>query len=164
MSGLLVSFVSAFVGALGFGLLLHAPRKALLWASLIGALGYCCYWLLLRAGLGENFAVFFGALLSAACAQIAARRTRMIATIFVTVAILPFVPGLGLYRAMRSLAQGELAQGLGIAFSTMSSILMIALGIGLGSFFFGLNRHPKKGGQKMQPVPETEKTTPRQER
>ena len=57
----------------------------------------------------------------------------MIATIFVTIAILPLVPGLGLYRAMSTVAQGQTGAGLAIAASTMASILMIALGIGCGS-------------------------------
>ena len=72
----------------------------------------------------------------------------MIATLFITIAILPLVPGLGLYRAMSVVAQGQTGAGLAIAASTMASILMIALGIGCGSQLMGLPRrgtHERKG-------------------
>ena len=49
------------------------------------------------------------ALVAALGAQIAARRLKMIATVFVTIAILPLVPGVGLYRAMSALAMGDMA-------------------------------------------------------
>ena len=90
--------------------------------------------------MAEAAAMFVGALLAAAGAQMAARRLRMIATVFVTIAILPLVPGLGLYRAMSALGQGQTGGGLGIAVQTMGLFLMIALGIGLGSALFSARR------------------------
>ena len=68
----------------------------------------------------------------------------MIATVFVTIAILPMVPGLGLYRAMSALAQGQLASGGAIAAYTMALIVMIALGIALGSTLAGIPRRKGK--------------------
>lgn len=138
--GALLAVVSSFVAGIGFGALLYAPRKAILWGGVIGAVGYLSYWLVLEAGVAEAAAMFVGALLAAAGAQMAARRLRMIATVFVTIAILPLVPGLGLYRAMSALGQGQTGGGLGIAVQTMGLFLMIALGIGLGSALFSARR------------------------
>lgn len=76
-------------------------------------------------------------------AQIAARRLKMIATVFVTIAILPLVPGVGLYRAMSALATGDMMAGASIAAHTMALILMIALGIGLGTALVGADRGAK---------------------
>lgn len=132
--------LSCFVAGVGFGALLYAPRKAIFWGGLIGVAGYMSYWGLIRLGAAESVSMFVGALLAAACAQLAARRLRMIATVFVTIAILPLVPGLGLYRAMSALAMGQISGGLEIAAQTMALILMIALGIGLGSAFLGAGR------------------------
>ena len=69
----------------------------------------------------------------------------MIATVFVTIAILPLVPGVGLYRAMSALATGEMTAGASIAAHTMALIVMIALGIGLGTALVGADRGVKHG-------------------
>ena len=128
-----IAFVSSMLGGVGFGALLSAPRKAILWSGFLGAVGYLAYWLCLQGGIAETAAMFLGALAASIGTQIAARRFKMIATVFVTIAILPMVPGLGLYRAMSALAQGALASGGAIAAHTMALIVMIALGIALGA-------------------------------
>lgn len=139
----ILAFVSSYFAGAGFGLLLSAPKKAVVWGGLLGAVGYTAYWLCMQGGMGETAAMFLGALAAAIGTQMAARRFKMIATVFVTIAILPMVPGLGLYRAMSALAQGQLATGGAIAAHTMGLILMIALGIALGSALAGIRRKGK---------------------
>lgn len=78
--------------------------------------------------------MFAGALIASTAAQMLARRLKLIATVFVTMSIVSFVPGLGLYRFMSCLAQGQGSLGLSYGVSAMSSILMISLGVGVGSF------------------------------
>lgn len=136
LTGALRMFASAFFGTLGFALLLHAPRKAWLPASAIGAVAYTLYWLLHEAGLGMSMSVFIGALTGSLMAQGCARRMRMIATIFITLSIVAMVPGLGLYSCMALLAQGETAAGLRAGVEAMATITMIALGLGVGGFLF----------------------------
>ena len=133
-------FASSMAAGGCFGALLYAPRKAILWGGLLGAAGYLSYWLALSAGNAETAAMFVGALVAALGAQLAARRLKMIATVFVTIAILPLVPGAGLYRAMSALATGDMAAGASIAAHTMALIVMIALGIGLGTALAGTDR------------------------
>ena len=125
------------------GVLLYAPRKAIIWGGLLGSAGYLCYWAAMECGAAETAAMFIGALVAALGAQIAARRLKMIATVFVTIAILPLVPGVGLYRAMSALATGDMMAGASIAVHTMALILMIALGIGLGTALVGADRGVK---------------------
>lgn len=78
--------------------------------------------------------MFLAALLGSMLAQQLARRMHMIATIFVLLAIVPLVPGLGLYRFMELLGSGQTAQGARVGVAAMSSIAMLALGIGVGNF------------------------------
>ena len=139
-----IAFVSSYLAGFGFGLLLSAPRKAVIWGAFLGAVGYFIYWMCMQGSMAETAAMFLGALAAAIGTQIAARRFKMIATVFVTIAILPMVPGLGLYRAMSALAQGALATGGAIAAHTMALILMIALGIALGSTLAGIPRRKGK--------------------
>ncbi len=129
----LTIFLSSAIAGAGFGGLLYAPKKAILWAGLLGGLGYTAYWTVMYGGAAETAAMFVGALVASVGAQLSAKRLKMIATIFVTIAIIPLVPGLGLYRAMSALAQGQMALGASIAAHTMALIVMIALGIAIGA-------------------------------
>ncbi len=127
-------FVSSGLGSCGFALLLNAPRRALPAAGLIGATGYLIYWLLLQTGWKDPMAMFAGCLAASLLAHLAARRMHMIATIFITAAIIPCVPGLGLYQCMSLLARGDSAAGLHTGISAMANIVMIALAIGLSAY------------------------------
>lgn len=129
-------FLASFLGTLGFALLLHAPRRAWLPASLVGGVSYTLYIALLQAGSHQTVAMFAGALVGSLLAQACARRMRMIATIFLTLSIVSLVPGLGLYRCMEHLGAGRNAMGLQTGVSAMIDIMMIALGVGVGSLVF----------------------------
>lgn len=136
LTGGVTMFLSAFAGTLGFALLLHAPRRAWLPASAIGAVAYTLYWVLNAAGLGMSLSIFIGAAAGSLMAQFYARRMRMIATVFITLSIVAMVPGLGLYRCMALLAQGQNTAGLRTGVEAMMTITMIALGLAVGSFLF----------------------------
>ena len=140
---LLTAFVSSFFGTLGFAVLLRAPRRAWIPSSLCGALAYTLYIGLLALGLSEAASIFAGSLFGSLMGQFLARRMKMIGTIFNTLAIVAFVPGLGLYRCMALLAGGSPDAGVRAGVQAMVSILMIALGLGMGSFLFRM-RHGLK--------------------
>lgn len=130
--------LASFAATYGFALLLHAPRRAWIPASLIGGVSFTLYWGLTAAGMSDPVAVFISAALGSVLAQACARRMRMIATVFLTLSIVTMVPGLGLYRCMELLAQGNSGAGARVGVAAMVTILMIALGLGVGSFVFRL--------------------------
>lgn len=136
MAELVRILLMSFLGTLGFALLLHAPRKAWLPASLIGGVSYTLYIALMELGAPGAAAIFCGALAGSLLAQLCARKMRMIATIFVTLSIVSLVPGLGLYRCMEYLGADKNALGLQAGVSAMTDIMMIALGLGVGSLVF----------------------------
>ena len=131
-----IKLASSFVGTLGFAIFMHAPRKAWLPASAIGGVAYLLYWALLQFGLYEPIAIFIGALLGSILGQYCARRMQMIASIFVLLSMIPLVPGLGLYRCMHFLAQEMYSAGADAGVRAMVDIVMIALGLAVGSFLF----------------------------
>ena len=131
-------FLTSFVGTLGFAILLHAPKRAWLPASLIGAMTYTLYWSLKQLSLDEAASMFLAALFGSLLAQFCARKMRMIATIFLLLSVVALVPGLGLYRCMEQLGHQQYALGAQTGILTMAGILMMALGIGVGSFLFKL--------------------------
>ena len=131
---LLWIFLTASVGSLGFAVILRVPRRGWVAASLIGGLGYAIDYFLLEIGIHSALAMFVGCLVASLLSQYSARKLQMIATSFVTVAIIPCVPGIGLYRCMYYLGQGMNAQGLHTFVSAMVDILMIAMALGTGAF------------------------------
>ena len=117
---------------------MHAPKRAWFPASAIGGLAYTTYWVLIQFNVANPMAVFTGALLGSVLAQYLSRRMQMIATIFVLLSMIPLVPGLGLYRCMHYLAQEMYSAGADAGVRAMMDIVMIALGLAVGSFLFRL--------------------------
>lgn len=146
----LIKLVSSFIGTLGFAIFMHAPRKAWLPASAIGGVAYLLYWALQQFGLYEPLAIFIGALLGSILGQYCARRMQMIASIFVLLSMIPLVPGLGLYRCMHYLAQELYSAGADAGVRAMVDVVMIALGLAVGSFIFrmAVRAKPRKEALK----------------
>ena len=146
----LLKLISSFVGTLGFAIFMHAPKRAWLPASGIGGIAYALYWLLMQCGVYAPMSIFIGALLGSMLGQYCARRMRMIASIFVLLSMIPLVPGLGLYRCMHYLAQEMYGAGADAGVRAMVDIVMIALGLAVGSYIFRLiaRARPVKGGAK----------------
>jgi len=146
---LLRAILGAFFGAIGFAMLVHAPKRSWLVSGLIAALSYLVYWLLVYWGIADPMAIFIGALFGSLCGLLAARLMKMIGTVFLMSAIVPVVPGLGLYRTMAALGQGSISYGVSIGVQAMITIAMIALGLGAGAFIDrllwsrGLKKHTR---------------------
>ena len=129
----LLYLAGAFFGTVGFAVLTRVPRRTLLAAGGIAAAVYMVYWLLSLAGLSEHTAVFCGTTVGSVLGHLCARKMREINTVFLMSAIVPVVPGLGLYRMMDSLGRGQMAQGAAQGVQAMIIIAMTALGLIMGS-------------------------------
>jgi len=125
--------LGAFFGALGFAWLVRTPRRAWIPAGLVAALVYLLYLGLVAFGVADPLAIFFATLAGSLSGQLCARRMKMISTVFLMAAIVPVVPGLGLYRMMAYLGQGSTALGAEQGVSAMITIAMTALGLAMGS-------------------------------
>ena len=130
---LLRAILGAFFGTVGFAMLVHTPRRAWLASGLIAAFSYLVYWLLTRFGFSDSSSIFLGSLFGSLAGQLCARKMKIIGTVFLMSAIVPVVPGLGLYRMMAFLGQGQIAEGANMGIRAMITIGMIALGLGAGA-------------------------------
>lgn len=130
---LLRAILGAFFGTVGFAMLVHTPRRAWLASGLIAAFSYLVYWLLTRFGFSDPSSIFLGSLFGSLAGQLCARKMKIIGTVFLMSAIVPVVPGLGLYRMMAFLGQGQIAEGANMGIRAMITIGMIALGLGAGA-------------------------------
>ena len=141
LSEVLRAFFGAFIGAVGFAMLVHVPKRSWLPSGIIAGLSYLVYWLLTQAGLPDPMGIFIGSLFGSLTGQICARKLKMIGTIFLMSAIVPVVPGLGLYRMMAFLGEGQTTAGVDLGIQAMITIAMIALGTSMGSFIDRIIQH-----------------------
>jgi uncharacterized membrane protein YjjB (DUF3815 family) len=144
---LLRASLGAFFGTVGFAMLIHVPRRALLVSGLIAILSYLVYWGSLRIGLSDPTSIFLGSLIGSLAGHQSARKMKIIGTVFLVSSIVPVVPGLGLYRMMAYLGRNRIADGANMGIRAMITIGMIALGLGAGAMISRIIRsrfHSKK--------------------
>ena len=124
-----IQIVSAFVGSLGFSLLFSLKGKRLFWASLGGAIAWAVY--LVVDALTNNLFLdgVVSAMVATAYAEIFARILKTPKTAFIFPAIVPMVPGGGLYYTMSNLLLGNLEKGIKYATETLSTAIALAFGI-----------------------------------
>lgn len=131
---ILRSVFGAFFGAVGFAMLVHIPKRAWLVSGLVASLSYMIYWFMSFLSLPDPMAIFIGSLFGSLSGLLCARRMKIIGTVFLMSAVVPVVPGLGLYRMMAALGQGQIAAGAKTGIQAMITVAMIALGLSAGAF------------------------------
>ena len=125
----LIRFVAAYIFsgafALAYGL---QQKKTVALAALGGALGWLTYDLL-QVRTGTLMANFYAALVFSFYSELMARICRKPASIFLIIALLPLVPGGGIYRSMAALVEGQNAQAGAHALETLGTAALLALGV-----------------------------------
>lgn len=127
---IIIQLLTAFLGSVGFSLLFGMRGKHLVPASFGGVLVWGIY-LVLSAVIHDDG--FMASLVAAAAAviyaEVLAHLRRCPATLFVIPAILPLVPGSGLYYTMANAVSGNLDAAKLYGSKTLESALAIAAGI-----------------------------------
>lgn len=136
-----VQLIACFVAALAFSVLVHLPRNSCLVTGLIATAGYGVFLLLGQSTMGY----FFATLLIGISCEICARLVKRTATMFITGAIIPLVPGVGLYRTMRYMVDGEASLAVSTGTATVLGICGIALALTVSTVIFSnLSRGRRK--------------------
>ncbi|MBE5783455.1 MAG: threonine/serine exporter [Clostridiales bacterium] len=128
----MIELLACFVATAAFSVLVHQPRNTVLVSALIGTASYGVYLLLNQT----TIAYFVASLLIGTCCEICARLMKRTATLFVSVAIIPLVPGVGLYRTMRFITEGNYLQAVTTGSATLLGLCAIALAVTATSMFF----------------------------
>lgn len=97
----------AFGACLGFGLVFNIQGRGILICGFGGALGWLIYLLSMHLGGGDIFSAFLAAMFIGAYSEIMARVRRCPVTGYLQVALLPLVPGAGIYHAMQYCVAGD---------------------------------------------------------
>lgn len=128
-----IQLLACLVASASFSMLMHQPMKTAPVSSLIAVAGYSVFLLLSQTTL----AYFLATLLIGILCEIFARVMKRAATLFVTSAIVPLVPGVGLYNTMRYVVEGNYSQAVNVGAATILGICGISLAITMAAVLFG---------------------------
>ena len=134
-----IQLLACALAAACFSVLMHQPWRTIPVSSLIATAGYAVFLL-----LGKTTLAYFGAtLVIGVCCEICARIMKRTATLFVTAAIIPLVPGIGLYNIMLFMVEGNYGKAVQTGAATVLALCGIALAITMSSVLVSAF-HPRK--------------------
>ena len=137
MQHYLEAFVFAFLATVAFGVLFQGPKRILWRSGLIGGLGWAVF-----IGMKELFSIhsfsanFLATVLIALVSEIFARIWKEPVTVFEIPAIIPLVPGFGMYKGMTLILQDYVSYGSEVLLGAAVDACAIALGIMMVSGVF----------------------------
>lgn len=126
----------AFCACVGFGIAFNIHGRGILICGLGGAVGWLAYLLSMACGTGDIMAAFVAAMAIGAYSEIMARIRRCPVTGYLQVALLPLVPGSGIYYAMRYCVEGDTQQFLSTLLHTFGFAAALSIGAMLASSIF----------------------------
>ncbi|QGU95037.1 hypothetical protein GOM49_07990 [Clostridium bovifaecis] len=124
---MIINSIYALLSSLGFGFLFNIRGRNLIFASFGGALGWFFYLLFTNYSFSKVFALFMASISVSVYSEIMARVLKAPVTIFMICAIIPLVPGAGMYYTMYEITRGNLNASLSIGLETIISAGAIAV-------------------------------------
>lgn len=121
--------LGAFLTTVSFGILFNVRKKKLLYAGLIGICAGSVLYGAQRLGANLILAQFLASCTLSGMAEICARKIKTPVTTFIVCALIPLVPGGGMYLSMKSLMESNLEKSNEILMNVLAQSGAIALGI-----------------------------------
>ena len=130
----------AFAACIGFCIIFNIRGRTILYASLGGALAWLAY--LLFAGWGTDiFQYFIASIVISIYAEIMARLCKIPSTCYLLIALLPLVPGGGVYYTMKHCIIGDTAAFAETGLHTLGIAGAMAMGVLLVSSMVRMLQH-----------------------
>lgn len=118
----------AFCACVGFGLVFNILGRGVLICGFGGAIGWLVYLLSIEAFQSDILAAFLAAAVIGVYSEIMARIRRCPVTGYLQVALLPLVPGAGVYYAMQYCLSGETELFLDTLLHTLGFAAALSVG------------------------------------
>lgn len=118
----------AFAACVGFGLVYNIRGVGILICGLGAALGWLVYLLALDLGAIDVLAAFVAAMAIGVYSELMARVRRCPVTGYLQVALLPLVPGAGIYYTMSYCVEGETELFLSTLLHTLGMAAALSVG------------------------------------
>ena len=119
----------AFAACISFGIGFQLRGKKLVAGSVAGAIGWLVYLLAEQLDFNAISSSFFATIAISSLSELLARRMHAPASIFLAVALLPLVPGSGLYNTMEYCLSGQTMLASTTGLHTLGIAVALAMGI-----------------------------------
>ena len=126
---MIIEVMAAFISSFAFGIVFNIKGKNLFFAALCGALGWFVYKLSLEFQLKDTTSLFLASVSLSLYSEIFARILKTPVTTFIIAALIPLVPGGGMYYTMVEAITGDVMKSLEIGINTLASAGVLALGV-----------------------------------
>ncbi len=124
-----IQLAMAFAGSLGFCMMFRLRAGLLVPASLGGLFCWAIYLTETQYVEGIFLPAFLASAFAATYAEVLARKLKAPATLFLIPAVVPLVPGSGIYWTISYAVQGDLEMSAGYGTQTLQFVLGIACGM-----------------------------------
>ena len=121
--------IFSIVGCFGFGMLFNIKGQKLLFASLGGGLSWFVYSLCLNNNISEISSLLISSIIFSIYSEIMARILKTPVTSLIICALLPLVPGAGMYYTMYDVVTGNISSSISTGLNTIASAGTLALGV-----------------------------------
>lgn len=133
---LYIQCLAGLIGTLGFGLMFNMHGKGIPFALLGSVISWPVCVLCMRFGLAEPIAYLFGAAASSLYAEVMARIRKFPATSYLMCALVPLIPGSGIYYTMDFIRRGMVQEAYHKGMATAAIAGSMAVGVLLVSTAF----------------------------
>lgn len=141
---IIINITFSYIASIGFALTINVPHRALNLAGISGTVGWMMYWFCFRFGMGRMLSNLLGAFIIGILGLIFARIKKCPVTVFNIPALVPLVPGVPAYQAVRALVDGETFDAETAILKVAIVTCAIALGILLSTMFIEMFYRTKR--------------------
>lgn len=121
--------IVAFVASFGFGIIFNIKGIKLIFAAIGGGLSWFCYLHLNSNGISNILSLFTSSIIFSIYSEICARYLKTPVTTIVVCALIPLVPGAGMYYTMYETILGNVSGALELGLNTLANAGALALGV-----------------------------------
>ena len=121
--------IVAFVASFGFGIIFNIKGIKLIFAAIGGGLSWFCYLYLNNNGISTILSLFISSIIFSIYSEICARYLKTPVTTLIICALIPLVPGAGMYYTMYDTILGNISGAVQLGLNTLASAGALALGV-----------------------------------
>ena len=126
---MMVQSLFAFFSTLGFGILFNIKGKKLFYAALGGGLSWYISIFCENLGLTTTSSFFISSIIFSIYSEILARILKTPVTTLIICALIPLVPGGGMYYTMYEAINGNVIKSLELGLNTLANAGSLSLGV-----------------------------------
>ena len=121
--------IVSFIASLGFGVIFNIKGRNLIFAALGGGLSWFCSLFFTELGMSEALSFFISSIIFSIYSEICARILKTPVTTLVICALIPLVPGAGMYYTMYETITGNVLGAIELGLTTIANAGSLALGV-----------------------------------